>query len=259
VAALSGPRQAADAAHREGRISDPSGQAPGLILTYAATNRPDEVSSDADGRVTRFTAPRTSLDGVASYALGSAQVVQSGIDLETGMVWGRWGGGTATASRGGSTDSIDLAHDSLHYIFAGAQSGPVTLPLTGTAVYDVIGATSPTDNAGHVGSLNNATLAANFSNKTVDAAVNIGINGQTWTGSARGVPIYRDQYFSAYSGNVPGLPNPTPLIVGCEPSCGQGAAGSFDGFFAGRSGQRAGLMYRLGPNQGAVVFGRRGG
>jgi len=36
-----------------------------------------------------------------------------------------------------------------------------------------------------------------------------------------------------------------------------GAAGSFDGFFTGRTGQRAGLMYRLGANQGAVAFGRR--
>jgi hypothetical protein len=37
------------------------------------------------------------------------------------------------------------------------------------------------------------------------------------------------------------------------------ATGSFDGFFTGRSGQRAGMMYNLGGNQGAVAFGRRGG
>ncbi|HUP29942.1 MAG TPA: FecR domain-containing protein [Usitatibacter sp.] len=259
VAALAGPRQLAAAPYREGRVSDPSGQAPGVILTYAATNRLDEVTADAQGRVTRFTAPRTALGGYAAYELGSAQVVQSGVDAETGMVWGRWGGGTATATRGSAGESISLANTSLHYIFAGPQSGPVALPLTGTATYDVIGSTSPTDSAGHVGALNSATLNANFSNRTVDASVNVGINGQTWTGSAHGMPIYRDQYFSAYSGNIPGLPNPTPLIIGCEPSCGQGAAGSFDGFFSGRSGQRAGLMFRLGPNQGAIAFGRRGG
>ena len=42
-------------------------------------------------------------------------------------------------------------------------------------------------------------------------------------------------------------------------SCGAGATGSFDGFFTGRTGQRAGMMYNLGGVQGAVAFGRRGG
>ncbi|MGZ5083151.1 MAG: hypothetical protein ACXWHA_07330, partial [Usitatibacter sp.] len=144
--------------------------------------------------------------------------------------------------------------------FAGAQSGPVSLPLTGTATYDVIGSTSPTNGTGAVGTLNSATLAANFTDRTVDAAVNIAIAGQTWTGSASHMPIYRDQYFAAYSGTpIPGLPNPTPLQIGCTPNCGAGASGSFDGFFAGRSGQRAGMMYNLGGNQGAVAFGRPGG
>jgi hypothetical protein len=93
----------------------------------------------------------------------------------------------------------------------------------------------------------------------VDATVNIAIANQAWSGTARAMPIYREQYFSAYSGSpIPGLPNPTPLVIGCTPNCGQGATGSFDGFFTGRTGQRAGMMYNLGGNQGAVAFGRRG-
>jgi hypothetical protein len=94
----------------------------------------------------------------------------------------------------------------------------------------------------------------------VDASVNIAINSQTWAGSASGMPIYRDQYFSAYSGTpITGLPNPAPLVITCSPNCGSGATGSFDGFFTGRTGQRAGMMYNLGGNSGAVAFGRRGG
>ena len=259
VAALMGPRQSGAAPYREGRISDPSDQAPGVVRTFAATNRVDEVIADAEGRVTQLTAPRPSLGGYSTYAIGSAQVVQSGVDPETGMVWGRWGNGTAIVGRNGSVESLVLSDSSLHYIFAGAQAGPVALPLTGTATYDVIGSTSPTDNAGRVGSLGSASLNANFSARTVDANVALNINGQSWNGAARNMPIYRDQYFSAYTGNVAGLPNPNPLVIGCTPSCGQGATGSFDGFFAGANGQRAGLMYRLGPNQGAVAFGRRGG
>ncbi|HEY2630458.1 MAG TPA: hypothetical protein VGI57_15105, partial [Usitatibacter sp.] len=93
-------------------------------------------------------------------------------------------------------------------------------------------------------------------NRLVDASVNVSIANQTWTGNASHMPIYRDQYFSAYSGNpIPGVPNPAPLNIGCTPSCGSGATGSFDGFFAGSSGQRAGMMYNLGGNQGAIAFG----
>jgi hypothetical protein len=257
VAALQGPRQNAATPYREGRFSDADGQLSGPVLTYAATGRPDEIVSDAQGRLTQFTAPRASLGGLATYTLGSAQVVESGVDPQTGMIWGRWAGGNAQATRGSTAETVNLAQSSLHYIVAGPQSGPVSLPLTGTAVYDVIGSTHPTDFNGHVGTLNSATLNANFTNRTVDASVNIAINGQTWTGVANGMPIYRDQYFSAVTGTPGGLPNPAPLVIGCQPSCGQGATGSFDGFFTGTTGQRAGMMYRLGLNQGAVAFGRR--
>jgi hypothetical protein len=156
--------------------------------------------------------------------------------------------------------ALSLANSSLHYIFAGTQSGPVNLPLTGSATYDVIGSTSPTDFNGHVGTLNSARLDANFSARSASAAVNLTINGQTWNGAADNMPIYRDQFFSAYSGTpIPGIPNPNPLAISCTPSCGVGATGSIDGFFTGRSGGRAGMMYNLGGNQGAVAFGRRGG
>jgi hypothetical protein len=260
VAAFTGPRRDATAEYREGRINDVNGNLTQFIRSYATTNRPDEVTSDATGRATAFSAPSAQLGVHANYSIGTAQVVQQGFDPETGMVWGRWAGGVATATRGGTTEQLFLNDRSLHYIFAGTQSGPVALPLTGTGVYDVIGSTSPTDFAGHTGTLNSAALNVNFSNRTADATVNIGINGQTWNGTASGMAIYRDQYFGAYSGTpIPGQPNPAPLIISCQPSCGQGAAGSFDGFFTGRTGGRAGMMYNLGGNQGAVAFGRRGG
>jgi len=261
VAALNGQPQDGAALYREGRISDPNRTLAGeIIQTYATTNRPNEVTSDTQGRVTAFSGPYLPYGSHASYALGSAQVVDQGVDLETGLVWGRWAGGQATVTSGSNTAQVFLQNSSLHYIFANSQSGPVSLPLSGTGIYDVIGSTSPTDNAGHVGTLNTATLNANFSNKTVDASVNIAINGQTWTGTANGMPIYRDQYFGAFSGTpIPGAPNTSPLVINCTPSCGSGASGSFDGFFTGRTGQRAGLMYSLGNNQGGVVFGRRGG
>lgn len=261
VAAFSGPRQNPAAPYREGRVSDANGLLADFIRSYATTDRPDEVTVDSQNRVTAFTAPYARLGPHAAYSIGTAQVVESGFDPETGMVWGRWANGVVQVTRNGGTDQIFLNNtSSLHYIFAGTQAGPVALPLTGTGTYDVIGSTAPTDSAGHTGTLNTATLNANFTNRTVDASVIVGINGQVWTGSASNMPIYRDQYFSAYSGTpIAGVPNPTPLTIGCTPNCGQGAAGSFDGFFAGRTGQRAGMLYNLGGIQGAVAFGRRGG
>ncbi len=256
VAGFTGPAQNGAATFREGRISDPAGTLTEFVRTYATTNRPEEVVSDTTGRVTAFSAPYAGTGSHAAYALGSAQVLQAGADPETGLVWGRWSGGTATVNG----QALDLSNRSLHYIFAGTQSGPVALPLTGSAAYDMIGSTSPTDGNGRVGTLGSAALNANFTNRTVDASVALNINGQAWTGSASNMPIYREQYFSAYTGTpLPGGINPAPLSLGCTPSCGQGASGSFDGFFSGRTGQRAGLMYNLGGNQGAVAFGRRGG
>jgi hypothetical protein len=256
VAAFRGSQQNGAAPYREGRVSDVAGNLNDFIRSYSTTDRPDEVVSDTTGRVTAFTAPFGALGSHAAYTVGSAQVVQSGADPETGLIWGRWSGGIAQVNG----QAINLANSSLHYIFAGTQSGPVTLPLTGSANYDVIGSTSPTDFQGHVGSLNSARLDANFSNRTASAAVNISINGQTWNGAADNMPIYRDQYFSAYAGTpIPGAPNANPLAISCAPSCGQGATGSLDGFFTGRSGGRAGMMYNLGGNQGAIAFGRRGG
>lgn len=260
VAGFTGPTQDATAPYREGRVSDPEGFLNDFVRSYATTDRPDEVAGDTQGNVTSFTAPYPNMGSHATYSIGTAQVVQSGADPATGLVWGRWSGGNAQVTDGGQSATVPLANASLHYIFAGPQSGPVTLPLTGTATYDVIGSTSPTDALGHVGTLNSATLDANFTTRSVDSSVNIAINGQTWTGSANDVPIYRDQYFSAYSGTpIPGAVNPAPLTIGCTPACGANAAGSFDGFFTGRSGEQAGLLYNLGGNQGAVAFGRRGG
>jgi hypothetical protein len=245
--------------YREGRVSDPNNTLTDFIRTYATTDRPEEVVSDTTGRVTTFSAPYAG-SSHATYAIGTAQVVQSGIDADTGLVWGRWSGGTATVTRNGQSFNVPLANASLHYVFAGTQNGPVQLPLTGQVAYTVLGSTSPTDSAGHVGTLGNATLNVNFDARTVNAAVNVNIANQQWAGSANNMPIYREQYFSAYSGaGVPGLPNPNPLVISCSPSCGQGATGSFDGFFSGRTGQRAGMLYNLGGNQGAVVFARPGG
>ncbi|MEQ1518086.1 MAG: FecR domain-containing protein, partial [Usitatibacteraceae bacterium] len=257
VVAFSGPSQNSAAVYRDGLVSDPAASlaAASYIRSFATTNRQDEVTVSTTGAVSAFTAPFPSgneLVGHRSYAQGTSTVVDNGFDPTTGLVWGRWSGGSATI--GGQ--SVALTDRSLHYIFSAAQSGPVSLPLTGTATYDVVGSTRPTDLAGHVGVFNSASLNANFSARTVDTSVNVTVNGQTWNGAATGVPIYRDQYFSAYAGGAiaAGLPRPAIFNITCTPNCTPaGVTGSLDGFFTGRRGNGAGVMYNMNNIAGAVA------
>ncbi len=263
VVAFSGPSQNSAAVYRDGLVSDPAGSLSNAsyIRSFATTDRQDEVIVGSNGVVSAFTAPFPSgneLAGHRTYAQGTSVVVDNGFDPTTGLVWGRWAGGSATV--GGQ--SVSLADRSLHYIFSPTQSGPVSLPLTGTGVYDVVGSTRPTDLAGHTGVFNSATLNANFSARTVDTSVNITINGQTWNGATSNVPIYRDQYFSAYAGGptIAGIPRPAVFNITCTPNCTPtSVTGSLDGFFTGRRGNGAGLMYNMNNNAGAIAFSRRGG
>lgn len=259
VIGFQGPPQNGAAPYRDGLVSDPANAlAREPVRNYAITNRADEVTVDSQGRPTGWTAPFGGFNGGHNpYAIGSAGVAQSGTDPETGLTWGRWSGGVVLVNAGGAQQSLTLDGRSLHYVFSGVQNGPVALPLTGQATYQLVGSTSPTDNLGNVGTLNSATLAANFSNRTVDTNVNLTIAGQTINGAANGVPIYREQYFTAFRGNTAGLPVPQQLVITCNPACPQ-AGGSIDGFFAGRTGQGAGMMYNLNGASGAAAFRRAG-
>ena len=265
VLAFRGPAQNTAAPFRYGLISDSTSSLSqsSYSQTYATINRPEEVNIDANGRAISFVAPYARGDGTingrTNYAIGTSQAFDTGVDATTGLSWGRWSGASATI---GGVET-GLAGRSQHYIFSAAQSVPTALPLTGTASYDVIGSTHPTDFQGNVGNLNSATLNANFSARTVDTSVNLTIAGQTWNASANGVPIYRDMTFAVNTGGaiVPGLPTPVALNITCAPSCTQTRfTGSIDGFFTGATGRGAGLMYNLNNSiSGAVALRRRGG
>jgi hypothetical protein len=263
VVAFQGAAQNTNAPFQYGLMSDPtrSLRASQYTQGYATINRPDEMTIDTQGRATAFRGPLARADGTINgngrYAVGTAQVLDFGFDATTGLSWGRWSGGIATL---GGIDA-DLSSRSLHYVFSAPQAGATTLPLTGTATYEVAGATRPTDTLGNVGTMNSATLNANFTARTVDASVNVTVANQTWTGTANGMSIYRDLTFSANTGRAPaaGLPAPTQFVITCTPACGGSATGSIDGFFTGRTGQGAGVQYNFNNNiSGAIAFRRRG-
>jgi hypothetical protein len=168
------------------------------------------------------------------------------------MRWGRWAGGDITITDAAGTLTQSLAQQSLHWIETGDQAAAPVMPVSGTAVYTLIGSTSPTDTLGNVGVLGSATFSADFTTQTVDSALDLTLAGNNWVMSGRGsigaqAGLQPHQFSGAYNGTINGaLP----------------AFGSYTGFFSQPGGTTpgvpggAGLSYTLGDGQG--VFSATG-
>jgi hypothetical protein len=180
------------------------------------------------------------LDG-QFVSIGTARNVNTGFDAGTGLRWGRWTGGIANA--GGS--SLDLGSASLHWIYGSTSSTTPALRITGSASYDLVGNTDPTDNLGNTGFLGDATLFADFTNQTVASTLNVGINNEVWvangTGSITGgTPLFGGSY-------TVGINDALGAPIGS-------GTGSFDGFFTDNA-LGAGLGFSLLDGAGTEVSG----
>lgn len=203
---------------------------------------------------------------VSGLAAPTARVLEAGYDATTGIRWGRWGGGimnvgdrasnsgagaVPTFNGVGTSNQVDLTANNFHYVVTAPQSGPTVLPITGTASYTFVGGTSPTSfttgqTSAVVGTLNSATLSANFTAKTVDVGVNLTMPGNTtWAASAANVPILKDTVFSAEK-SLGGGGTLNVLKGGSATN----TAGRIIGTFTGTSGQGAAIAYSL--NQGGM-------
>jgi len=142
----------------------------------------------------------------------------------------------------------------MHILMTAPQTGPVSLPISGTANYVLVGNTSPTDNFGNVGTLGSATFNADFGAQTVSSSVGLTVNSQTWSASVTNTPILRGTFIFAQK-LLGGGGTPTPLNV--TSSLGTNTAGTLIGGFTGTSGQGAGLAYSLNVNgaSGTTVSG----
>ncbi len=171
----------------------------------------------------------------------------------TGVYYfGRWQGGqvnvTDLATSGALAPFSDaLGATSAHWII-GLAPGNSTLPsnaggainntqaVTGTANYTLAGATHPTDSLGNVGTLNSATLAANFSSQTLNAAVNLSFSSTDTANpstrnlsigaSASNVPIKGSGFDAYYSA-------PYAPVVNCTSTSGDCAASGYTGDISG--------------------------
>lgn len=186
-----------------------------------------------------------------------ASVVDSGEDPVTGVYWGRIIDGLFNVAgldaAGKPTPTDAFGERSLHFV-SGTRSFDASLPITGTADYRLVGATSPTDAQGHVGSLDSASLHADFSNQTVAVDLGVSINASSWTVSSAAVPLTVAAV--SFAGKV-------PVAVGVAGSSAPPAAGigEVSGFFAGTPASAgdappaAGLSYSLTTGNADVVSG----
>ena len=159
------------------------------IWSAALDNAPGQYQLDGNNNVTGFDnlyPARTGPD-VATFEIGSASNVDTGFDSMTVLRWGRWAGGVADITLSdGSDASQDLGVQSLHWVSSPEWETPPVMPVTGTADYTLIGATSPTDNQGNTGVLGAANFSADFTNMSVSSFLEILISGATWQASGNG-------------------------------------------------------------------------
>lgn len=233
----------------------------GMILDggFNNTSRVTEVA----GNVTAFDSGlgnyNASFNNSATLAIGTAAASGLGTDPVTGISWGRWDGGSIdiTDRTTGVVTPSALGTSSLHWIATPSMTAPVALPITGTYNYVLAGGTAPTDNLGNVGTLNSASLVANFTAQTVDVGVSVGItnatNPTTLVASGTGIPIQQRTMFDAATGSISaaGMLTATCSGAGCAAAPTQAR---ISGAFTGTNGVGVGMMYGF-NNGGAIVSG----
>lgn len=161
---------------------------------------------------------------------------------------GRWMGATVTVSDNNGVATTTSATPA-------ASLWAVILPpavnfvpsLTGTTSYSQVAATRPVDAAGNLGTLNSATLNANFTTGTLDASANLTMGSGTMAGTfqltATGMAIGPLGGFESSTAST----TTTACTTGVCSAGTSGYSSSLGGGLAGDSAASAGLLYRLWP------------
>jgi len=159
---------------------------------------------------------------------------------DNSVIIGRWEGGSVDI--GGH--AFDLGPRSTSYVVTTPTRGGVVGSFTGSATYSLAGATSPTDAAGRLGSVTSASIAADFTSRTIGGTFALSINGQSLSlaGTSGLAPGGPDFSFASALGS---------LSVTCSGSnCAtQGYLGTVNGLFAGADGRWIAINYRVNPGR----------
>jgi hypothetical protein len=184
-------------------------------FTTATTGVVSADTYNSAGRLLQFQAPDATGASAETYRIGTAALLGSGSNGASGIAWGRWSEGAASAGR----DTMTLANASLHWIVGPTFELAPTLPTSGTTHFVIAGGTDPTDANGHIGRLGRAVLTVNFTTQQVTTSLSLDIDGLNWLASGSGPIAAGTVRFGGTFDNV--------LIDGRVHG-----SGDFDGFFS---------------------------
>ncbi|MFZ1908024.1 MAG: FecR family protein [Burkholderiales bacterium] len=176
--------------------------------------------------------------GGSGLGLGGNFVLVNGTVVESGndgiIAWGRWIGDATLPLDGNLSYTFDNSQ-SLHYVIG--TPTPV-MPTTGSAIFTLLGATSPTYADGRTGpGTFNGSLEVLFGPGAATVNMVFAVNMPDGNGYAIGgsTTTGPGAMFSA---------NPTVVGVAGN-ACGSGCNASVQGFFAGTNAARAGVAYNI--------------
>lgn len=260
VAAFTGTAQSTAAPYRIAALSTidtiPAGQTnAGTVVptTMGGYNNTGSVVMDGAGNMTQFKADKSFANAGVVTVSKAGTALGLGTDTVSGINWGRWQGNVNLTDVNNNVTTLNQAPYS-HWIAGPVMTGPVALPISGTYNYVLAGGTAPTDSLGGVGTLNSASLSANFTAQTVNLGVNVTTpNAGNLVASGTNIPIEQKSFFGASTANViNGGTNLGSLTVTCPAGCGAATvSGEVGGVFVGTDGIGAGMVYGL--QKGTVI------
>jgi hypothetical protein len=174
----------------------------------------------------------------------------------TGITWGRWVSGQGRDTGVGAP--FEFSEAALHALMGnrlvrqmGDSAAYFASERTGTANYELIGFTDPTDNFGQSGQLGSASLHADFDQDRVTVSVELNIAQTLWQASGSGALEQSGLFDGAFSSVT--ASDQSGLFDGAFSSLtagDQSGTGEFMGFLQGASEEYgtaagAGLSYLL--------------
>jgi hypothetical protein len=274
VAAFTGAAQSTVTPYRLAGVSaadpnPPATQFPGGVYPVGGVvpipvilggyNNSASVTTDGPGNLTGFRSDGSYVSGLYNISKGAAVATGLGTDSISGISWGRWDGSSFTSTNAVTAAPGIVNTGSAHWIASPTLVGPVTLPVTGTFNYVLAGGTAPTDSLGGTGTLNSASLVANFTAQTVTVGINVTTtNAGNLIASAANLPIEQKSFFNAATaGAINGGGVPGSMTVTCGAGCTGTPQGQLGGVFAGSGGLGAAVLYGFaaGANNTTIVNG----
>jgi hypothetical protein len=218
------------------------------------------ASPTTNGNVTAIFNPAGQMTS-ATFSNGSNFVLDptTGAHAEFGtdgiLAWGRW---TGDVSGKANFDGVIPFSDTysqnqgLHYVVG--MPTP-TMPVTGTATYAMMGATSPTFVDGHAapGTFSGG-LSVNFGTQMITMGLLVNMPSAGVGYAIAGNTSYAGSSFNgsaSFSGGVPS--SPLAIVGTTSTSCSCFCNASVQGFFAGATAERVGLGYQIQDTTGTVI------